>query len=309
MDTKVIFDTNAYRNFVEKYLKEGTDFAKTIEIFKTCEKKSAYKPSCNLLSVLELYQHLKPEDPAFNSCKKAIHFSFHRSYIENRFIYQPWAEIEISERLFQTTCNNDIQLNEYFLQRHFNYCIIVKNCEHSLSEFAKEQLDVYKELSYNSIINNFQRLFTSFNQEDLKFSNNDFKRYKKLFGENYFTMYANLGITLFEAFQKKLNIINYQGDKNWAIVKLIYDYRPALLSYIKILEKFSNNKVNSKRPFIPNKNDLIDSLILFSIVPNEQIVLVTDENKIHSIFNEIGMSNSVITLTNYLKKINFISNN
>jgi hypothetical protein len=203
-----------------------------------------------------------------------------------------------------------MQLNGYFIEGHISYCVGDSNFEHSNIEFArnaKNQLDAYKETSYNSIINNLQRLFTSFNPETLKFSNGDFVNYKKRFGENNLKMYVSLGITLFEAFQKRLNITNYQGNKDLAIVNLISDYRPALLSYIKIWEKFSNNNENSKSPFVPNKNDLIDSFILFSIVPDDNILLVTDENKIHSIFKEIDKSNSVITLSNYLKKINFTS--
>jgi len=311
LKTKVIFDTNAYRNFVEKYLKDDTNFNETIERFKYCERKSSYMPSSNLLSVMELHQHLLPEDPAFNSCRKAILFSFKRSFIDNKFIHQPLSEIEISDRLFHTISDEDMQLNGYFLDGHYRYCVGDSNFEHSNFEFAqnvKKQLNAYKETSYNSIINNLKRLYTSFNTETLKFSNKDFKSYKKRFGEKNLKMYVSLGITLFEAFQKRLNVTHYQGNKDLAIVNLIIDYRPALLSYIKIWEKFSNNNEKSKSPFLPNKNDLIDSFILFSIVPDDNILLVTDENKIHSIFTEIDKSNSVITLSNYLKKINFTSN-
>lgn len=309
-ETKVIFDTNAYRNFVEYYLKDSSDFDETIQIFKNCEKKAFFLPSSNLLSVMELYQHLDPEDPAYERCKKAIFFSFKRSSINNEFIYQPLSEIEISERLFNTISDEDIQLNRYFLNGHISFCVN-KKFEESKMNFGKTvitQLEAYKDSSYNSIINNLQRLFSSFSQETLKFSNEDYKKYKSKFGNNYFTMYANLGISLFEAFQKKLNITDYKGDKFSSIVDLISDYQPALFSYIKIWKNFSNNNHNSKTPFTLNKNDLVDSLILFSIVPDDNIILVTDEKKIHSIFKEIDKESSVLTLSNYLKKIKFLTN-
>lgn len=91
-----------------------------------------------------------------------------------------------------------------------------------------------------------------------------------------------------------------------AIVNLISDYQLALFSYIKIWENFSNNNTNSKSPFRPNKNDLIDSFILFSIVPQDNILLVTDEKRIHSIIKEVGKPNSVISLTNYLSEIKLL---
>jgi hypothetical protein len=257
---------------------------------------------------MELYQHLQPEDPAYHRCKKALLFSFNRSYIDRHFIHQPLSEVEISDRLFGKISDRDMQLNGYFIEGHIRYCIGDKNFEHSNIEFAKnvsEQLEAYKQTSYNSIINNLQRLFSSFSPETLKFSNEDYEKYKTKFDKNRFLMYVNLGITLFETFQKRLSITNYEGNKDLAIVNLISDYQLALFSYIKIWENFSNNNTNSKSPFRPNKNDLIDSFILFSIVPDDNILLVTDEKRIHSIFQEVGKPNSVISLSNYLTKIKF----
>lgn len=311
VDTKVIFDTNAYRNFVERYLTADIDFYKAIEAFKSCEKEASFIPSSNLLSVMELYQHLQPEDPAYDRCKKAILFSFNRSCIDKHFNHQPLSEIEISDRLFGKISDGDMQLNGYLLDGHVRYCVGDDRFEHSNIEFAKnvsERLEAYKETSYNSIINNLQRLFSSFSPETLKFSNEDYEKYKTKFGKNRLLMYVNLGITLFETFQKRSGITNYEGDKDLAIVNLISDYQPALFSYIKIWENFSNNNANSKSPFRPNKNDLIDSFILFSIVPDDNILLVTDEKKIHSIFKEVDKPNSVISLSNYLTKIKFNTN-
>ena len=305
---KVIFDTNAYRNFVEHYLSDDINFYKTIEVFKNCEKEASIIPSSNLLSVMELYQHLQPEDPAFNRCKKAILFSFNRSFIDKHFNHQPLSEIEISQRIFGKISESDMQLNSYLLKGHFRYCTGDKSFEYSISEYARnvsEQLEAYKQTSYDSIINNLQRLFPSLTPETLKFSIEDFEKYKAKFDKNRYLIYLNLGSTLFEAFQKRLGIADYIGDKDLAIVNLIVDYQPALFSYIKIWENFSNNNINSKSPFKPNKNDLIDSFILFSIVPEDNILLVTDEKRIHSIFNEVAKPNSVISLTNYLSEIKF----
>lgn len=306
--TKVIFDTNAYRNFAEHYLTDDSSFLSTIDTFKDCEKRASVIPSSNLLSVMELYQHLNPDDVAHDRCKKAILFSYHRSYINNKFGHQPLSEIEISDRLFNMIADKDLKLNVYLLEGHIRFCVGDHNFIDSTESFVKNvttQLEAYKETSYNSIINNLQRLFSSFNPDTLRFSENDYKKYKDKFGKDRISLYVQLGITLFQSFQKRLNITNYQGDKDIAIVNLISDYQPALFSYIKIWENFSNNKPNSKTPFTPNKNDLIDSFILFSIVPDDNILLVTNERRIHSIFKEIGKSNSVTTLEEYLKKIKF----
>lgn len=184
---------------------DDIDFYETIEVFKKCEKEASFIPSSNLLCVMELYQHLQPADPAYCRCKKAILFSFNRSCIDKHFNHQPLSEIEISERLFGKISDSDMQLNAYLLEGHGRYCIGDKSFEHSISEFAKnvsEQLEAYKETSYNSIINNLQRLFSSFNPETLKFSNEDFEKYKTKFGKNRLIMYLSLGIILFETFQK-----------------------------------------------------------------------------------------------------------
>lgn len=308
VDTKVIFDTNAYRNVVERYMSNNVDFYKIIEAFKCCEKEASFIPSSNLLSVMELYQHLLPSDPAHDRCKKAILFSFNRSCIDKDFVHQPLPEIEISNRLFGKISDEDMQLNGYLLDGHIRYCSGDGSLEDTSFEFVKnvnEQLNAYKEASYNSIINNLQRLFSSFSPETLKFSNADYEKYKTKVGKTILPLYVNLGTTLFETFQKRLGITNYNGDKNLAIVNIICDYQPALFSYIKILKNFFNNKINSKKPFNPNKKDLIDSFILFSIVPDDNILLVTDEKRIHSIFKEVGKPNSVISLPNYLTKIGF----
>lgn len=307
-DTKVIFDTNAYRNFVEQFLTDDINFYTSIAIFKECEKQASHIASSNLLSVMELYQHLKPTDPAYDRCRKAILFSFERSNLNRRFIHQPLSEIEISDRLFNCVSDNDMQLNGYLLNGHIRFCLGDETFSDLTDEFVKNvtaQLEAYKETSYNSIINNLQRLFSSFDSDTLKFSEEDYRKYKVKFGKDRLTMYMQLGITLFQSFQKRLNITDYRGDKDIAIVNLICDYQPALFSYIKIWENFSHNNHNSKTPFNPNKKDLIDSFILFSVVPDDNILLVTNEKKIHSIFKEIDKANSVITLEEYLRKIKF----
>jgi hypothetical protein len=277
INTKVIFDTNAYRNFTEHYLTDDSTFLSTIETFKNCEKKASIIPSSNLLSVMELYQHLLPEDPAHDRCRKAILFSFQRSCVDNKFGHQPLSEIEISNRLFNTIAEKDMQLNGYLLEGHIRFCVGDDNFVDSNEEFVRNvtgQLEAYKETSYNSIIDNLQKLFSSFNPDTLKFSEDDYQNYKTKFGKDRISIYVQLGITLFKSFQKRLNITDYQGDKDIAIVNLISDYQPALFSYIKMWENFANNNHNSKTPFKPNKNDLIDSFILFSIVPEENILLV-----------------------------------
>lgn len=309
LHTKVIFDTNAYRNFVEQYLADDVNFLSTIETFKDCERRASVIPSSNLLSVMELYQHLSPEDPAYGRCKKAILFSFQRSLVDNKLEHQPLPEIEISDKLFNTVADEDMQLNGYLLEGHIRFCSRDVSFIDSTDKFVRdvvERLKAYKEASYNSIINNLQRLFSSFNPDTLKFSEGDYKKYKEKFGKDRISMYLQLGTILFQSFQKRLNITNYRSDKHSAIVNLICDCQPALFSYIKMWENFYNNNHNSKAPFTPNKNDLIDSFILFSIVPDNNILLITNERKIHSIFKEIGKSNSVATLDEYLKVINFI---
>lgn len=42
LHTKVIFDTNAYRNFAEQYLTDDAIFFSTIETFKECERRAFF---------------------------------------------------------------------------------------------------------------------------------------------------------------------------------------------------------------------------------------------------------------------------
>ena len=85
----------------------------------------------------------------------------------------------------------------------------------------------------------------------------------------------------------------------------INNYQPALYWYVKMWANFKNNKPNAKSPFKLGKNDLIDSFILFSIVPDDNVFLVTDEKKVHQLFSEIGYGNAVCSLDEYLEKIGF----
>jgi hypothetical protein len=308
---KVIFDTNAYRVFVERYLQNGANFSSVINKLKDCEKKYSIIPSSNLITILELYQHLKDDDKAYSTCKKAILFSFSRSYNNGSFSHQPLPEIEIAARLFENYSDNDMQLNRQFLNGHINFCIENENQKLSATnEFVDDvckQLEIYKETFHTAIIKNIQRLFPSFNANIKKFSKQDSEIFKKKFSKKRMKMYRDLGVSIFEGFKTKLNIEEDIPNAELLIIEFIIDCQPVLHSCILMWEKFSNNKHTSKSPFVPDKNDLMDSLILFSIVPNENVFIVTEEKMIHKIFNEIGFSNFVYKLDDYLREIGFLS--
>jgi hypothetical protein len=306
---KVIFDTNAYRNFVKVYLTNGDEFTDIVSKLKRCESNYSIVPSSNLLTIMELYQHLNEDDKAYEQCEKAILFSFERSFIDKSFRHQPLPAIEISSRIFNQISDVDNSINSYFLQGHLQFCIENRNLKSSANEaFIMEvcnRIQSYKKTFFSSIVNNLERLFSNFDINTLKFSKEDYEVFKEKYGNNRFNLYANLGHSLFDAFAARLHIADEVTDKNKVITQLICDYRPAFLAVIMILEKFSNNRPTSQTPFVPDKNDLIDALILFSVVPDENIVLVTDEKMIHQIFKEIGRTDFIYKLEDYLEKIGF----
>ena len=306
---KVIFDTNAYRNFVKPYLANDDEFTDVVIKLKRCESNFSIIPSSNLLTIMELYQHLNEDDKDYEQCKKAILFSFERSCINKSFNHQPLPEIEISSRIFNQITDADNSITTHFLDEHLKFCIGNRNLKSSSNEvFIKEvceQIQSYKKTSFSSIVNNLQRLFSNFDINTLKFSKEDYEVFKGKYGNNRFYLYANLGHSIFDAFMARLNIVDDVSDKDKVITQLICDYRPAFLAYIMMWEKFSYNRPTSQTPFVPDENDLIDALILFSVVPDENIVFVTDEKMIHQIFEEIGRKDFIYKLEDYLEKIGF----
>jgi len=305
---KVIFDTNAYRNFVLKYLTKD-DKNEVVEKLKAAEEKFRIIPSSNLLTILELYQHLDEDDEAFEVCKKAILFSFYRSYVNGSFCHQPFPELEISAKLFDLISDCDNAQNNYFLSKHIEFCLaFARGKTLNQKEFSKEviqKVQSFKDKIFDSIISNVQQLFPDFDSTSLTFSEKDFRTFKRNYGNKRPYLYANLGISLFRAFGQRLNVKANVDENNDKIVNLIMDYRPAFHSFVIVWEKFLNNKNSSKSVFAPNKNDLIDSFILFSVVPEDNIYFVTDEVKIHKLFKEIDLQEYVLTLDNYLTKIGF----
>jgi hypothetical protein len=304
---KVIFDTNAYRNFVKLYLNTTGDFTKIVDNLRDCERNCSVVPSDNILTLMELYKHLIDRDNAYQECEKAIIFSFERGLINNSLYHQPLPEIEIATRIFNKVLDSDNNINCYFLEGHLKFCMKYYDIEFSKKEFIKnvgEQILLYKKNSFSSIINNIQRLSPDFDTATSKFTKKGLKNFKK-YGNKRNELFEQLATTLYEAFKFRLKINEDSENKDGLIEQIKSDYKPALLSYIKIIEKFSKNSPTNNAPFKLNENDLIDSFILFSIVPDENIILVTDERKIHNIFKEINRADFIYTLEGYLKKIGF----
>ena len=85
---------------------------------------------------------------------------------------------------------------------------------------------------------------------------------------------------------------------------------PALHSYAEMWKRFNVSNPKGKGNFNiiskGNQNNLFDSLILFSIRPEENIHIVTNENLIHKYFNDLGYSDYVHYLNEYLTEIEFI---
>lgn len=308
---KVIFDTNAYRNFVVKFLSSSRDDS-IVRHLKECESRLCIEPSSNLLTIMELYQHLRDEDKASATCKKAILFSFERSYINGYFSHQPLPEVEISSRLFNQVSDVDNNINAHFLEEHVKFCFKNRtSIPISSDDFIKlvcEQIQSYKETSFISIINNLQRLFTGFDTDSFKFAEDNYKVFQQNYGKDRINLYVQFGYSLYNAFKNRLNINIQISNMEEVITQIICDYRPAFHAYVTMLEKFSNNKPTSKSPFVPDKNDLIDAFILFSVVPDDNIILVTDEKIIHQVFKEIGQAEFVYKLDDYLEKIGFNGN-
>ena len=308
---KVIFDTNAYRCFAEKFLSNSASDS-AITHLKECEARFSIIPSSNLLTLMELYQHLKDGDKASTICKKAILFSFERSYVNGSFSHQPLPEVEISSRLFNQISDVDNNINVHLLEEHLEFCIKSKTSTSITNDnFIKkvcEQIQSYKETSFISIVNNLQRLFTGFDTDTFKFQKDDYKAFQQKYGKDRINLYVQLGYSLYNAFKDRLNIVTEISDKEKLITQIICDYRPAFHAYIIMWEKFSNNKPTSKSPFVPDRNDLIDAFILFSVVPDENIILVTDEKIIHQVFKEIGQTEFIYKLDDYLEKIGFDMN-
>lgn len=315
---EVIFDTNAYIDFYRDYLRKVDEEVRieTINSIKQKEQKKQFRKQLNFYVTCELINPLSKESEYYN-------------YDAINCIY--FAKTHCCEDV--ALYKNKLRLSEPSEAEDFRF---VYGFEHPhISEMHKEVFNIVNSITKMPL----NEINISTNKDDIEYVSRLLKSYKEAQIEHLRNSCVNLNNIYFKLNNKTERNIFLMGLKNYEQTnyKRLVDIRiksvvcsPSndfkydkekrlsyndfintkyfgLSSKIQFLYR-SFSSYNNSNPFNyeRNENDIIDYLILDTFPNESNCLFVTNEKKIHELFNELKRGDKVMFLDEYLKKIGFI---
>ncbi len=298
MSKIVIHDTNFYRAFYENVvLKQPEDERKLCMIgLHNHELANGYSKKINLLVLLEILKHLETGDPLQELYLGITNLVFQQATTFNKFEFIEMPEYRIQQMLFNykdekiATAINVIATLFCEIQ-NASIDFINSDTIQQKIKTLKDTIQYYKDSFSSDYLNTLSKYL----REEKGFK----KRFMRLFISNDESLYRKIFYDLV-SFSKSQIPTNAELREN----EMANCYSDCFLG-ISMMINFGRRVLSSegKFNFEKNENDIIDCLICHGISLNENSIFVTAENKIYSVFNDVGHSSKVIHTNQFLKLI------
>lgn len=302
-------DTNIYRNLVRGLSLE--EVKKLASKIRRKEAEKGYKAGLPIVVAMELIRHLKPNDPHFDECFKALCLLFDHSknYIasENKYSGTFYPPINVVLPKFFFNENGEyLKLYSSIIQLTHD---ITENYNVNNVEKFKEQIRIVGEqvqFEKKEIKDNYESYLKSINDDVLDweyYKNNKPKRtewFKNLHsGKMTFLVAEGFMQRAFSIAKKKYE----RNDENFRLLADFYDkFYPAIAMNELLLKEVGNGTLSLENLEDKKWNTINDISIMFGILffsDAEIKVLITEEKNIKKYLKDNGMGNKIIDLNEF----------
>lgn len=308
--TNVVFDTNAYRNFIIG--KSTEEIRKAVEKLKFLEFKNGFRPAQNITVLTELIRHLADKnDYDYSDCKNALLASaLHNRVIENDkfvFSYSPTIELLLYKEL---TGETETSLREF----NVSVSLFAHNLEQNFTDEFIEKENLSIQINLTNTTNNRLEFYSSLEKVLLSIDpeSKDWKLFKdNKDGRRKFLAYLESSAfdrTISESFIFRIinlfpnnkieitdeNIKNFK-QKFPAVIEMNRQFLKSIVDGL-VLSEIEHTRWNTF-------NDLM--IMLSSNLNKDEYLLITDDGQIKNSFKKCGIEKNVKTLKEYLEILKF----
>ncbi|MGW1453772.1 hypothetical protein ACWBC2_02155 [Salegentibacter agarivorans] len=309
---KYFLDTNIYRNLARAIpLKDIKSLAEKI---RNQELKLGVTSGFPIVVAMELIHHLEKTDPEREECFKALCLLFDHSKnynaSKNTFhgAFFPPLNVILPKYFFNK--------NGPFLEAYKVIIALTKDLtnNHDLENIYRFQneIEVVREQNIfekKELYDNIQEYLKDLNGGTLDwqyFSKNKIER-KKWFremqtGRSFAFLAEGLMIRAYKIMGKKYE----RTDENYAqFYKFHNDFFPAIAMTSIILEQIGHGTLAISNVYDHRWNTVLDISMMFGAIYNskcDNIIFVTEENKMHLFFEMNNMDNQILKLDEFKKR-------
>jgi hypothetical protein len=308
MKKNIVFDTMIYR-YIGRLLKSKSEGEKDKfkRYFFNAEKEQGFKPLFNILVGMELLSHLRYKDQHYEECKEGLLFAYEHSPQS----FMPYPDILFTQYFFSYSCETYKKFLSCFADVWYRIFlfngsdeVILESLER-IKEFSTELEDIKQEI-LNLIVKSVELAGEPDRANNHSvFPNNEKERAKirKYIANNIDGYHKSLASSFLKriALLSEVQNINQETNK---IQYLIDNHRAVFEKFRLInLKMIDSKNINLANPKTKSLNEFTDCLIMMSLSPYSNNILVTEEKENIKIIKSVGLQDWVIAQKEYFETI------
>jgi len=317
----VVFDTNAYRNFVKNRNYDIDIIQRDIFKLKIKEKELNYHPMISIVVLSELLKHLEsPYDPNYKVCKCAIaaaidHCRGNEGNIKSIVSYSGIVLAEakkyglqcIDSQIWKDICDHveSVVLVSNKIEQNLSDEFIASKKIQDAVKINLENSSLNRENFYNSFVENLKLFDSEFNTNSGKgnailFKGNNQKirsrKYREMIEHQFFNKDIAASILSSVVEHRELitkEFVSYFSDK----------YSPIIILMKTLYRTFEGMGKKYDNFWKEDMNTFNDIIIAMGALYVQNSILVTKDKKIIDAYKDSGLGHQVMDFDEYVREM------